>query len=85
MASTPRKSYRRLNGGFSLTVNMRVSVRSSVSKSGSASGHFQSSVDMMSGREVRSAGQLSYSAKWIFESGSLAEEVAGKAILEPAE
>jgi hypothetical protein len=53
--------------------------------SGSASGHFQSSVDMMSGREVRSAGQLSYSAKWIFESGSLAEEVAGKSILEPAE
>ena len=51
---------------------------------GTASGHFQSSVDMMSGREVRSAGQLSYSAKWIFESGSLAEEVAGKAILEPA-
>jgi hypothetical protein len=52
---------------------------------GSASGHFQSLVDMMSGREVRSTGQLSYSAKWIFDGGSLTEEVAGKAILEPVE
>ena len=52
---------------------------------GSASGHFRSSVDMMSGREIRSTGQLSYSAKWLFEGGSLAEEVAGKTILEPAE
>jgi hypothetical protein len=53
--------------------------------SGSATGHFRSSVDMMSGREVRSTGQLSYRAKWIFEGGSLTEEVAGKSILEPAE
>ena len=52
---------------------------------GSGTGHFQSSVDMMSGREVRSTGQLSYSAKWTFEDGSLTEDVAGKAILEPAE
>ncbi len=52
---------------------------------GSASGHFRSSVDMMSGREVRSSAQLSYTAKWIFESGSLTEEVAGKSILEPVE
>jgi hypothetical protein len=53
--------------------------------SGSASGHFQSSVDVLSGRETRSTGQLSYSAKWIFEGGSLTEEVAGKSILEPVE
>ena len=52
---------------------------------GTASGHFQSSADMMSGREVRSTGQLSYSAKWIFDGGSLTEEVAGKSILEPVE
>lgn len=52
---------------------------------GSASGHFQSSVDMMQGREIRSAGQLSYSAKWIFDDGSLIEEIAGKTLLEPVE
>jgi len=53
--------------------------------SGSASGRFQSSVDILSGREERSTGQLSYSAKWVFEDATLTEEVAGKSILEPAE
>lgn len=52
---------------------------------GSASGHYQSSVDILTGREERSTGQLSYSAKWVFEGATLTEEVAGKSILEPAE
>lgn len=52
---------------------------------GSASGRFQSSVDILSGREERSTGQLSYSAKWVMEDATLTEEVAGKSILEPAE
>ena len=53
--------------------------------SGSASGRFQSSVDILSGREERSTGQLSYSAKWVMEDATLTEEVVGKSILEPAE
>ena len=52
---------------------------------GSASGRFQSSVDILSGREERSTGQLSYSAKWVLDDATLTEEVAGKSILEPAE
>ncbi|MDD5760952.1 MAG: hypothetical protein PHP88_00375 [bacterium] len=52
---------------------------------GSASGRFQSSVDILSGREERSIGQLSYSAKWVMDDATLTEEVSGKSILEPAE
>jgi hypothetical protein len=52
---------------------------------GSASGRFQSSVDILSGREERSTGQLSYSAKWVLDDATLTEEVTGKSILEPAE
>ncbi len=52
---------------------------------GSASGRFQSSVDILSGREERFTGQLSYSAKWTSEGATLTEEVAGKSILEPVE
>jgi hypothetical protein len=52
---------------------------------GSASGRFQSSVDILSGREERSTGQISYSAKWVMDDATLTEEVAGKSILEPAE
>ena len=39
MASTPRKSYSRLNGGFSLIVKIRVSVRCKDSNTGSSAGH----------------------------------------------
>ena len=52
---------------------------------GSAFGRFQSSVDILSGREERSTGQISYSAKWVMDDATLVEEVAGKSILEPAE
>jgi len=52
---------------------------------GSASGRFRSSVDILSGREERSTGQLSYSAKWVLDDATLTEEVAGKSILEPAD
>ncbi|GAB4236086.1 MAG: hypothetical protein OHK0028_12940 [Deltaproteobacteria bacterium] len=53
--------------------------------SGSASGRFQSSVDILTGREERSTGRITYSAKWMFDDGALTEEVAGKSILEPVE
>lgn len=52
---------------------------------GSASGRFQSSVDILSGREERSTGQLFWSAKWVMDDATLTEEVSGKSILEPAE
>jgi len=52
---------------------------------GAASGRFQSSVDILSGREERSTGQISYSAKWVMDDATLIEEVSGKSILEPAE
>jgi len=52
---------------------------------GSASGRFQSSVDILSGREERSTGQLSWFAKWVMDDATLTEEVSGKSILEPAE
>jgi hypothetical protein len=52
---------------------------------GSASGKFQSSVDILSGREERSTGQLTYSAKWVLDDATLTEEVSGKSILEPVE
>jgi hypothetical protein len=60
-------------------------VPKSFTGTGSASGRFQSSVDLLSGREERSTGQLSYSAKWVMDDATLTEEVAGKSILEPAE
>lgn len=53
--------------------------------SGSASGRFRSSVDILSGREERATGQLSYTATWVFDGATLTEEVAGKSILEPVE
>ena len=53
--------------------------------SGTASGRFQSSVDLLSGREERGTGQLSYTAKWVFDGATLTEEVVGKSILEPVE
>lgn len=53
--------------------------------SGEAKGRFQSSVDILSGREERATGQLSYTAKWMFDGVTLTEEVVGKTILEPAE
>ncbi|MFA6148696.1 MAG: hypothetical protein WC899_10860 [bacterium] len=52
---------------------------------GSASGRFQSSVDILTGREERSTGRISCSSKWVFEDATLTEEISGKSILEPAE
>ncbi len=60
-------------------------VPQSFTGTGSASGRFQSSVDVLSGREERSTGQISYSAKWVMDDATLTEEVAGKSVLDPAE
>ena len=57
----------------------------SFTRSGSASGRFQSFVDILSGREERATAQLSYSAKWVFDGATLTEEVSSKSILEPVE
>lgn len=53
--------------------------------SGEASGQFASTLDILSGREVRSESQLRYSASASFTSGTLSEEIAGKLLLEPAD
>jgi hypothetical protein len=63
----------------------RVAPTKAFTGTGSASGRFQSSVDILSGREERSTGQLSYSAKWVMDDATLTEEVTGKSILEPVE
>ncbi len=53
--------------------------------SGEAHGRFTSTVDVLSGRELRSESNLRYSASASFEGGTLSEEIAGKSILEPAD
>ncbi len=53
--------------------------------SGEAHGRFTSTVDLLSGREVRSESDLRYTASASFEGGTLSEEIAGKSILEPVD
>jgi len=53
--------------------------------SGEARGQFTATVDILSGRELRSKSQLQYSATASFQGGTLSEEITGKSILEPAE
>ncbi len=50
-----------------------------------ASGEFRSTVDMVSGREVRSTGRLRYTSSASFDGGALSEEILGKTTLEPAD
>jgi len=53
--------------------------------SGGAHGRFTSTVDVLTGREIRSESQLRYSATATFDGGTLSEEITGKSILEPAD
>ncbi len=53
--------------------------------SGEAHGRFTSTVDVLSGRELRSESHLRYTASASFEGGTLSEEIAGKSNLEPAD
>lgn len=53
--------------------------------SGETRGRFDSTVDILLGRVVRSSGQFSYTASATFDGGTLAEEISGKSLLEPAE
>lgn len=61
------------------------SLPSAYQASGEASGQFTATVDILSGREIRSESQLRYSASASFTSGTLSEEIAGKLLLEPAD
>lgn len=49
------------------------------------SGLFESSVDVMSGREVAAKSQLRYSTTASFDGGTIQEEIAAKSLLEPAD
>ncbi len=53
--------------------------------SGEASGTFVFSVDVLSGREVRSESHLRYSVTASWEGGTLSEEITGKSTLDPAD
>lgn len=53
--------------------------------SGEARGHFDSTVDILLGREIRSSSQLSYAASATFGGATITEEIAGKSLLEPAQ
>ncbi len=53
--------------------------------SGEAHGRFASTVDVLTGREIRAESQLRYSVSASFEGGTLSEEITGKSILEPAD
>ena len=53
--------------------------------SGEAHGRFTSTVDVLTGREIRSESQLRYSTAATFDGGTLSEEITGKSILAPAD
>lgn len=61
------------------------SIPSAYQSSGEASGGFTATVDILSGREVRSESRLRYTASASFTSGTISEEIAGKLLLEPAD
>jgi hypothetical protein len=48
-------------------------------------GQFESSVDLMTGREVRATSQFRYSTSASFDGGTVVHEIAGKSLLEPAD
>ena len=52
---------------------------------GEAKGRFASSVDALSGREVRSTNRLTYNAEWLFGGSKLLEEISGISTLEKIE
>ncbi len=53
--------------------------------SGETRGRFDSTVDILPGREVRSSSQMTYSATGAFDGGTITEEIVGKSLLEPVE
>ncbi|MGE5188734.1 MAG: hypothetical protein ACM3NF_01615 [Gemmatimonadota bacterium] len=58
---------------------------SSFQPAGEAHGRYTATVDILSGREVRSESQLRYSASASFTGGTISEEIAGKSVHEPAD
>jgi len=53
--------------------------------SGETRGRFDSTVDILLGREVRSSNQMTYTATATFDGGTITEEIVGKSLLEPVE
>ncbi len=65
--------------------DMAAPVPGSWKSSGEVRGQYSSTVDVMSGRELRSESQLRYSATASSEGGTFSEEIAAKSSLEPAD
>lgn len=53
--------------------------------SGQTRGRFDSTVDILLGREIRSESRMTYSATASFDGGTVTEEITGKSLLEPVE
>lgn len=51
----------------------------------SVTGAFKASVDVLSGREIRSTNTFDYAAEAAVDGGTLTETIRGKSVLEPAE
>lgn len=62
-----------------------VPVPASFRSSGETRGRFDSTVDILSGREVRSSSRMTYSVSGAFDGGTVTEEIVGTSILEPVE
>ncbi len=60
-------------------------VPASFRSSGAIRGQFDSDVDVLSGRELRSTNRLDYTSSATFDGATLTEEIAGKSTMEPAE
>ncbi len=52
---------------------------------GTIRGRFESTVDVLSGREIRSTSHLDYSSSATFGGSTLAEAIQGKSMIEPAD
>ncbi|GAB4369439.1 MAG: hypothetical protein Kow00128_15610 [Deltaproteobacteria bacterium] len=53
--------------------------------SGETRGQYDSTVDILLGREIRSESRMTYSATGSFDGGTVTEEITGKSLLEPVE
>lgn len=53
--------------------------------SGAIRGRFESEVDVLSGREIRSTNRLEYASSATFGGATLTEEISGKSTMEPAD
>lgn len=66
-------------------VDFQTPFPASFRSSGTVRGRFDSDVDVLSGREIRSTNQLDYTSSATFGGATLTEEITGKSTMEPAD